>query len=72
MKQKVFSLVEVFLELEELVTISDLDVMEKQDLESALRDFVRLFRSLTLEIMDDELKKIYQKIEELKNEKIQV
>lgn len=70
MKQKVFSLVEVFLELEELVTISDLDVMEKQDLESALRDFVRLFRSLTLEIMDDELKKINQKIEELKNEKI--
>lgn len=70
MKQKVFSLVEVFLELEELVTISDLDVMEKQDLESALRDFVRLFRSLTLEIMDDELKKINQKIEEIKNEKI--
>lgn len=52
MKQKIVSLVEIFLELEELLSIPDPDDTDKKDLDCALRDFTRIFSSLVLEIVE--------------------
>lgn len=57
MKQKIVALIEVITELEDLVTIPDPDDRDKKDLDCALREFIRLFGSLTLEFLNDELKK---------------
>ena len=79
MKQKIVALIEVITELEDLVTIPNPDDTDKKDLDCALRDFIRLYTSLVLDVtkfdftdiqkMDRRIDDLNKKIEELKNEK---
>lgn len=69
MKQKIVTLVEALLEIEDLVIIPDPCEIDKKDLHHAILDFTRILHSLTLEFLDSELVEIKKQIEELKNEK---